>query len=365
MPRTPRKGTARASSDARPVATIRDVARRAGVSVATVSRALNKIGPMSQETMKRVADAAKAMRYVPHAAARSLSIRRSLTICVLLPEVHGEFFSELVSALDLAARERGYHLLVSSSHDDTAEMGAVLQALRGRVDGIILMWPQKTPGGIGRVLSDDLPAVLINSSARGRRSIQIDNYAGARAMTEHLIASGHRAIAFIGGPEKNVDALERLRGFREAISAAGLSRQSVELNGRFTEESGYDAVSRMRASGARPTAIFAANDAMAIGAMFALREAGVLVPEQVALAGFDDIPIARYLSPQLTTVSVDIGELGRRAVAHLLSEIETPGGATRRKELIKTTLAIRESCGSPREARNEGFRNVAEKRRSS
>ena len=343
------------SSEPRSVATIRDVATHAGVSVATVSRALNGIGPMSAETSERVVSAARELRYVPHAAARSLSIRRSSTLCVLLPEVHGEFFSELVSALDIAARDRGYHLLVSSSHGDASEMAAVLRALRGRVDGIIVMSPQQSSKEVAQALSPDVPAVLLNSTVKGRRSIQIDNFAGAFAMTRHLLDLGHRRIAFIKGPDQNVDALERLRGFLAALDEAGQMGGGTEYDGNFTESSGYDAVSLILQRKPRPTAIFAANDAMAIGAMFALREAGVAIPKPMAVVGFDDIPIARYLTPQLTTVHVDIAALGRRAIEHLLSEIESPGKGSLRKQLIDTTLAIRESCGSPRNARNEGL----------
>jgi LacI family transcriptional regulator len=333
-------------------ATIRDVANRAGVSVATVSRALNGIGPMTEETSQRVLTAVKALEYIPHAAARSMSIRRSNTICVLLPEVHGEFFSELVSAMDFAARNRGHHLLVSSSHNDASEMSAVLKALRGRVDGIIVMSPESSPGALLRSLAAEIPTVLLNSSARGLPSIEIDNFTGARAMTGHLIGLGHRRLAFIGGPAHNADARERRKGFQTALEAAGRSRNGMEIEGDFTEASGYDAVRKMLSARSRPTAIFAANDAMAVGAMFALREAAVPLPAGMAIAGFDDIPIARYLTPQLTTVRVDIPELGRRAVERLLTDVEMPAERSKaRKELIGTTLAIRESCGSPRDAR--------------
>lgn len=340
------RGTAakRRSSRARTIATIRDVATRAGVSVATVSRTLNGISPVSEDASRRVMSAVKALKYVPHAAARSLSIRRSHTLCVLLPEVHGEFFSEVISAMDLAARDRGFHLLVSSSHEDTDEMNAVLKALRGRVDGIILMSPERG----ARVLATDVPTILLNSGGRGRKSIEIDNFNGARRMTEHLISLGHERIAYIAGPEHNADARERLRGYRAAMESAGLAAGTREIPGSFTEESGYGAVQTLLKASPRPTAIFAANDATAIGAMFALREAGIALPAEMTLAGFDDIPIARYLTPQLTTVRVDIAELGRRAVEELLSEIENPGAGSSRKELIATTLAIRESSAAPR-----------------
>lgn len=341
-----RRGRTISSEARKGVATIRDVASRAGVSVATVSRSLNGIGPVRDETTRRVRAAVRALKYVPHAAARSLSIRRTHTLGILLPEVHGEFFSEVIRGIDIAARRHGYHILVSGSHSDAAEMSAMLSALRGRVDGLVVMSPDLALGPLSRALATETPLVVLNSAAPGRDSIRIDNYNGARAMTDHLMALGHRHIAFIRGPARNVDAAERLRGYRSALdgSAHGVRRQ-IEVQGDFTENSGHHAAVEILSMKPRPGAIFAANDAMAVGALRALREAGLHLPQEMALAGFDDVPIARYVTPQLTTVHVDIAELGRRAVEHLLAAIK--GDAPSRKpEIIDTTLVIRESCGA-------------------
>jgi LacI family transcriptional regulator len=335
------------------VATIRDVAARAGVSVATVSRTLNGIGPVHDDTSRRVQAAARALRYVPHAAARSLSIRRSHTLGVLLPEVHGEFFSEVIRGIDVAARARGYHVLVSSSHADATEMASMLRALRGRVDGLIVMSPDVELGRLSRALPPETPAVLLNTATSTRTTIRVDNYAGARSMTDYLAGLGHRRIAFITGPERNADAAERLRGYRTALgTGAAARRPHLEIEGDFTEESGYRAVAKILAMKTPPTAIFAANDAMAIGALQALRESGVRVPADVALAGFDDIPMARYVTPQLTTMRVDIAELGRRAVEALVASLEGSDGHARRQDIVPTTLVVRESCGAP-DARRE------------
>lgn len=323
------------------VATIRDVAARAGVSVATVSRTLNGVGPVHDETSKRVFAAARALRYVPHAAARSLSIRRSHTLGVLLPEVHGEFFSEVIRGIDVAARTRGYHILVSSSHDDAQEMSAVLRALRGRVDGLIVMSPDVELGPLSRALTADLPAVLLNTATNARPTIRIDNFSGARRMIEHLVALGHTRIAFINGPARNADAAERRRGYRTA------PKPYLETDGDFTEESGYHAVAKILEMDPRPTAIFAANDAMAIGALRALRERGIGIPDELSLAGFDDIPMARYLTPQLTTVRVDIAEMGRRAVEHLVASLDDRDAELRKHDVVPTTLVARESCAPP------------------
>ncbi|HYO79578.1 MAG TPA: LacI family DNA-binding transcriptional regulator [Thermoanaerobaculia bacterium] len=328
------------------VATIRDVAARAGVSVATVSRTLNGVGPVTDDTSKRVLAAVRALRYVPHAAARSLSIRRSHTLGVLLPEVHGEFFSEVIRGIDVAARARGYHILVSSSHADAQEMSSVLRALRGRVDGLIVMSPDVELGPLSRALAGDTPVVLLNSATTARATIRIDNYTGAHSMTDHLLSLGHEHIAFITGPERNADAAERRRGYRAALEAR-TKRLPIEIEGDFTEEAGYRAVPRILASNARPTAIFAANDSMAIGALRALREAAIVVPDGMTLAGFDDIPMARYLTPQLTTVGVDIAEMGRRAVEYLVSSLEESDPAGRKHDVIPVTLVVRESCCAP------------------
>ena len=346
MPRSPNRAAVAFSSSV----TIRDVAAKAGVSVATVSRVFNQKGPIREDTIRRVMDVASAMQYVPHAGARSLSTRSTRTIGVLLPDLHGEFFSEVIRGVDVAARQRGYHILVSGSHSDAEEMSAMLRALRGRVDGLIVMSPDLGLGSISRALAPDTPVALLNCAASGRRTIRIDNFNGAHAMTDHLLALGHRRIAFITGPERNADAAERRRGYREAVESR--SAEAIEIAGDFIEDSGHRAVPRILGMSPRPTAIFAANDAMAIGALRALREAQVRVPEDLSLAGFDDVPIARYLTPPLTTVRVEIAEMGRRAVDYLVNTLETGSDGSRKHDLIAATLVVRESCGAHLGGRN-------------
>ncbi|HEY0592221.1 MAG TPA: LacI family DNA-binding transcriptional regulator [Thermoanaerobaculia bacterium] len=325
--------------------TIRDVASRAGVSVATVSRVLNEKALVRQETVKRVLDAAKELQYVPHGGARSLSMRRTSTVGVVLPDLHGEFFSEVIRGIDIAARRRGFHLLVSGSHSDWAEMAAMALAVRGRVDGLIVMVPDMDPRDVQARLPGGVPVVLLNCRATETWSIVIDNAAGAEAMVDHLVSLGHRDIAFITGPEGNADAGERLRGWRSAMERNGLeARDALVQNGDFSENGGYEAAYALLSREPRPSAIFAANDAMAIGALSAVREQGLRVPADLGVVGFDDIPIARFVSPPLTTVSVEIAELGRRAF-ELFMEGTEPGSVPR-LETLDTHLVIRESCGA-------------------
>lgn len=294
-------------------ATIHDVARAAHVSVATVSRTLNGIETVAQTTRDRVLQAAGELDYVPHSGARALSTRRTDTIGVLLPDLHGEFFSELIRGIDVAARARGLHLLLSSSHGNIAEANAALRAMRSRVDSVIVMMPNAGELPLARSGDARLPMVLIGThgAAGGDASFIIDNFAGALAITEHLASNGRSRVAFVTGPADNIEASERLRGYRAAVQRLGVKEWIVA--GDFTEESGRRAGERF-AGGDRPDAIFCANDMMAIGCMEALRAAGVAVPDDVALAGFDDIPIARYVNPPLTTAAVPIAEIGRQAL---------------------------------------------------
>ena len=328
--------------------TIKEVARQAGVSVATVSRALNDKGPVREETRRRIREVAGRLRYVPHGAARSLITRRTSTVGVLLPDLYGEFFSEVIRGVDQTARRHGYHLLVSSSHNDREEVEAAFRAMRGRVDGLVVMTPELDAETLEGNLRSTLPVVLLNCRVDGRSydSITIDNYGGAYAMVRHLIELGHRRIALITGGARNRDASERLRGYRDAMAALGGAwAPELELTGDFTEESGHEAVENLLALAARPTAVFAANDSMAIGALSALGDAGLRVPADIALAGFDDIPIARFMTPPLTSVHVPITELGARGMRCLLEALEVENQHVRRHETLPTRLVVRASCG--------------------
>ena len=325
--------------------TIKDVARMANVSVATVSRALNGHDNVTEAARATVLKVAAEMRYTPHAAARSLSSKRTHTVGVVLPDLHGEFFSELVRGIDQVAREHGQYLLVSSYHGHPEEQGAALRAMRGRVDGLLVMSPYVDDAGyLTENLSPSLPVVLINTHLpeAGCVSLRIDNHGGAMQMVRHLVGCGHRRIAFISGPDDNFDARERLRGYRDALASLLPGTAEWVLPGDFSEAAGHAAGSVLAAAPDRPDAIFAANDMMALGCLFALNQAGVRVPMDVALVGFDDIPLARYVHPGLTTMRVNIADLGARALRALLDpagEAANEGGA------IVARLIVRESCG--------------------
>lgn len=329
--------------------TIKDVARLAGVSVATVSRALNGHSNVTPQTREHVMGVVAQLRFVPSSAAQSMITRRTHTVGALLPDLHGEYFSELIRGIDLAARARGLHLLVSSSHGDAAEAAAALRAMNGRVDGLLVMSPHVSADFLWGNVADDLPAVLMNTHVAGgsHSSFAVDNYGGASAMVRHLVERGHRAIAFIAGPESNFEAQERLRGYRDAIAELLPQTDEQVLQGDFTKESGFRAGSQIVALTQRPSAVFASNDMMAIGCLSALNEAGLQVPNDIALGGFDDVPISRYVNPPLTTVRARITELGGLALERLASAIEEPGRSAPLHQTLRADLIVRQSTASP------------------
>jgi len=334
--------------------TIREVAQKAGVSTATVSRVFNNPAAVDAETRRQVEAVARRLHYTPHAAGRSLSMKRTDAIGLLLPDVYGEFFSEVIRGADLAAQQNRYHLLISSSHTSRAALAGALQVMRGRVDGLIIMSPHIDSHTLKTNLPKNLPVVLLNCHVDDDAfdSFNIDNFHGAYEMVRHLLRHDYQRIAIIKGTENNLDAEERLRGYRQALREHGVAcAAELELPGNFSEASGFEAARRIMALSPRPQAIFASNDSMALGALSALREMSVRVPEDIALAGFDDIPLARYLSPTLTSVHISISELGGQAIRRLFQVLQKKSRQPKEHVLVPTRLVLRESCGCPRAAR--------------
>jgi LacI family transcriptional regulator len=333
--------------------TIKDVAREAGVSTATVSRVFNNVGPVDEDTERNVRVVARRLKYVPNAMGRGLSTKRSDAIGLLLPDLFGEFFSEVLRGSDQTAQQAHYHLVVSSSHNNREEIRAALTMMRGRVDGLVIMSPHIDAETLNENLPQSLPVVLLNChvESNGFDALNIDNYGGARAMTEHLLGHGHTRIAIIKGTERNFDATERLRGWTDAVRSAGITPDPAwELDGNFTEASGYEAMAALLALAPRPTAIFACNDSMAIGALSALRDRDIRVPEEIAIAGFDDVPVASYLTPSLSSVDVGINTLGIRAIETALHAVRNKNAHKKQQMIQPTSLSLRASCGCPQPA---------------
>jgi LacI family transcriptional regulator len=333
--------------------TIKDVAREAGVSVATVSRVFNDSELVSEDTRRTVREVAGRLKYWPNGSARSLITSRTQALGVLLPDLYGDFFSELLRGIDLEARREGFHLLVSSSHADSGALIDALMSMRGRIDGLVVMAPDVDATAAIRTAAENFPVIVVDPG-RGMTdcdTITIANFDGARAMVRHLLALGHRRIATVTGPLRNADAQQRLAGYRAALTEAGIALDpELEIEGDFTEPSGFEAVAALLALDPRPTAAFFANDYMAIGALAALAQAGVRIPADLAIGGFDDIAMAHYINPALTTVHVDLISLGAGAVRRLL-EVKDGLGHDAWHAVVPATLVVRHSCGAPGSSR--------------
>ena len=337
--------------------TIRQVAKEAGVSVATASRALNGLSNVTKPTRAKIEAVAEKLNYIPHSGARNLTKRRTDTIGVILPDLFGEFFSEVIRGIDRAVHSQGKTLLLGSMHGSQQETLQAIRAMRGRVDGLIVMPPNSVAETLHTEAFGAFPLVLLNAvPAKGKiPSVSVDSKAGARLATKHLIERGARKIVHISGPENNRDAIDRATAFRDVMKVELGVEEPHVIAGDFCEGSGEAAVAELLASGRAFDAIFAGNDVMAIEAMASLREAGYSIGSDVLVAGFDDVPLARYVSPGLTTVKSEIALLGETAAKKLLGLLDGESDAGP-GEMIAPRLAIRGSTGgngkefTPREA---------------
>jgi len=306
--------------------TIRDVARSAKVSISTVSRVLNDKCNVSDDKRVRVENAARDLGYIPNPAAQSLHSSRTGSLGVLLPFVSGEFYAEFLNGVDKTAQGGDWLLMISTSHNSEEELRAALKGMYRRVDGLLIMAPNITAESVLLQPHDDIPVVFVNTRCEDESIslITFDNYGGMREMTRHVIEQGHTRIGFIRGPVMAFDAAERERGYRDAHAEAGLALdERLIVPGNYSQQSGHDGAVRLLGQRERPTAIMASNDDSAIGALSAIREAGLEVPSDVALTGFDDVPSARFTVPPLSTVHVPVRELGAQSIQVLMECIQT------------------------------------------
>jgi len=328
--------------------TIRTVAEEADVSPATVSRVFNDTAPVDPTTRERILEAADRLGYVPNATARSLSLDATHTFGVLLPFLTGEYFPEVIRGLDQTARTHDRLLMLSSSHHSSEGLCRALSSMNGRIDGLVLMLPQLDPSAYEKHLPEDVPAVLLNSSSEGHdlSVLSIDNHEGGRLATRHLIECGHERIGIITGDPATQETHERLAGYRAALRTAGLPAcEEWVVEGDFHRPSGEAGARTLLNATPPPTALFASNDYMAMGAIRALQADGQAVPEDVAVVGFDDLPCAEHFSPALTTIDARMVDLGTEAIT-LLMELEDDPSPDRRVERLDPALVVRGSCGA-------------------
>jgi LacI family transcriptional regulator, galactose operon repressor len=332
-------------------ATIADVANRAGVSTATVSRVLAGLGGARADTRQRVLRSARELGYRPSGVARSLKLRTTRTLGLIITDIGNPFFPELVSAVEDAARERDYGVLLCNSGEDAEREAAYLELLaERRVDGVVI-----ASSGVGRrhrawLAKAPLPVVLVNCASPDvpLPTILSDNRAGAALAIAHLVALGHDRIGHITAPSRNEAAAERLEGARAALRAAGRDPTAlVVAEGDGHVSGGATAGEQLLEADRGLTAIFAYNDLTAIGAIRAVRSHGLRVPDDVSVVGFDDIDLAAFADPPLTTVAQATASMGRWAVAELLNRLRG-GSAATETVTLPVHLEIRSSTAPAR-----------------
>ncbi|MDX6561352.1 MAG: LacI family transcriptional regulator [Gaiellales bacterium] len=304
--------------------TIYDVARLAGVSTATVSRALNGTGQVADAKRIAIDAAVEQLGYRPNTIARSLVTRSTQTIALLLPEITNPFYADLVTGIQQLTLERDYTMLLCTTDFDAEQEERYLRLLRAKhVDGALVDGLVLPPERIARFVEDGFPIVCLDRDVNSRAVplVQVDNRMGARLATEHLLALGHTRIAHIMGAPLRISE-ERLLGYQGALTRAGLAPDSsLVALGDFTETGGHDAMEELLAAGSGLTAVFAANDLSALGAINAIVASGRSVPGDVSVVGFDDLRLARYTSPPLTTVRQPAREIARHSTELLLGMI--------------------------------------------
>ncbi len=336
------------------MATIRDVAEMAGVSVASVSRVVNNSRGVQSETRQRVEKAARELGYVPNEAARSLKLARSNLLACVIPDVTNPFFPELVRGIEDIASAEGYGTLLCNTDNNSQKEADYLSLLaRHRIDGLLLIpsRDEQPPPGLTRLLDQGSPVVVIDRFLEGfdGDSIAVDNRRGGVLAAEHLIELGHRRIAIINRlPDTSTSRL-RQEAYEETLESAGLLNRSLVKLGSYTFDFGRDMARRLlSADGDPPTAILAGSDVLAIAALQVAHELGLRVPQDVSIIGFDRIAMSQLMSPPLTTVEQPTYDMARLAADLLLKRARGERAGPGRRRILQPTLHIGASTDSPR-----------------
>jgi len=327
--------------------TIYDVAKEAKVSISTVSRVINNSPLVKEETRQRVKKVMQKLNYRPNVMARGLMLKKSHTIALILPNSHAPFFSEIIGGVEQVASNYGYNIIIGSDYrEKKKQLSFVTFFAEGRIDGLIIMLPRFVGKDIQTLLNQPLPLVSLGSQVPGLDTscVLIDNFGGAYEAVQFLINKGHKRIAFISGIFHTKDNTERLQGYKAALKDHGINlRPHYIARGDFLEESGRKTMAELLKVNPRPTAVFAANDNMAIGAMDIIKKSGLKIPDDIAIVGFDDIPLAAYTQPPLTTVRQPMLEMGKVAAEKLFKNINNIPD-NQKIITLKTDLIIRKSA---------------------
>ncbi len=342
------------------MATIKDVARRAGVAVSTASAAINRSAPVSEDVIAKVAAAVRDIGYVPHGAARSLRMGQSRLIGLILPDITNPHFAKVAKIVESACLEAGYMAAVYSTSEDYDRERQILAMMRvQRVAGLIII-PTRSDPEHGARLAEQIhvPTILLDSFVLGLPYdvVKLDNVTAGRLATEHLIGLGHRRIAVTTGRPNIVTGEDRVRGYLDAHAAHGIPVDpALQIEGRFDQAVAHDATLKlMRSAAAPPTAIFALSNMMMLGVMMALRELDLAIPGDISVIGIDDLDFASIMSPPPTVVAAPVEQMAQRAIDALLGEIKAKSNPTGAVELFEPHLVIRQSCAAPKTLSPEG-----------
>lgn len=343
---------------------IQDVAERAGVSTATVSRVINNSGYVGEKTRRKVLEAISELGYSPNSAARSLRTKSTLIVALMIPDITNPFFPELVRGVDDTLTKAGYRLLLCNSDGDSKKEADILRALaEQRVDGLIFTPTQTNESTWEIIQRQTYPVVLLDrvTESLALDCVATDHYSGALKATKHLISLGHKRIAHISGPKDVRPSQERINGYCAALIQAGIPvDETLILTYDFTREAGRSAYNDLKALDKPPTAVFAANDLQAIGLIEQALKDGIDIPTELSVCGFDDIEYSTIVSPPLTTISQPKYELGAVAAELLLRRISNPEAEIRRIKL-EPQLVKRGTTAKRKRPKSVGeYRSISE-----
>ena len=329
------------------MATMKDVAQRAGVSPSTVSHVINETRFVSQQLRDRVLHAMRELNYQPSAVARSLRTKRTQVVALVIPDITNPYFPEVARGVQDVAEENEYSVILCNTDRVRGRELRFLKALRGQwVDGLILNPSEVTFGDLQDLQDAQIPVVLIGSQIDhpDLDVVMVNNVQGAYDAVSHLIDLGHRRIGLVGGQRAASSGEQRFQGYIRALADHDIPvDEEIITEGRFTREGGYESMKRLLALQSPPTAVFASSDVMAIGALMAIQEQGLQVPNDVSLVGFDDIAEASTTTPKLTTVSQPKYQTGEVAAQLLFDRVEGASPGERQKIVLSHQLVIRDS----------------------
>ena len=331
------------------MATIKDVAKRAGVAPITVSRVVNNNGYVSEEKRQRVEAAILELNYITNALGPSLRSKRTQTLAVVLSDITNPFWTTVARGIEDTANLNGYHLIIGNTDESQEKQNDYLTFLmKKQVDGFLVVPASFSP--LTLLTNRQIPIVVLDRWIPGEDvdSVRCDSVGGAYQLTQHLLGLGHRRIGVITGRQDHSTALDRVRGARQAVQEAGLDEDTLKVYwGEFTQACGYDYTEQLLQSDSRPTAIFATNNFIAIGVMQRLRERGLDVPGDISVVAFDDLPIAITIDPFFTVAAQPAYEMGKRATQLLLARLAGDVSTKPQVLVLPVGIIVRKSSGIP------------------